>query len=61
MRCDYQNHIGFSISFSSSYLITQWADSISGDGLELIIHPEGGGYQVVHLSVWVFYFSERRV
>lgn len=57
VRRDYQNHVGFSILFSSSYLTTQWAASISGDGLESII-PHQGGCQVVSLSVWIFYLSE---
>lgn len=37
----------FSISFSSGYLVTQWPDSISGDGLESVIPHQG--CQVVHL------------
>lgn len=40
----------FSFSFSSSYLITQWPDSISGDGLDSVVPHQGpGGWQVVHL------------
>lgn len=34
VRQECQKRVGSSISFSFSYLITQWADSISGGGLE---------------------------
>lgn len=34
VRQEYQKCVGSSISFSFSYLIAQWADSISGGGLE---------------------------